>query len=466
MKKHLLSLLLVGATCGYVSAREAEPVNPPAPLPEGMTVIPSQGFVDTSNVEFPNGVSSIALNCTQEVMPNPDNEVKAQLYYNDFDTPAEETLTTSVDVLSWQTVSVLFKERTWVLPGVYKIVIPDGMFLCVDGTTAGGDRTGSQPVEGMTLYYEIYRGYRISPGSGTVEAIDKTILTFIDADEVVMTPKAAEIDFYMDNSNDPYGYDIEITDSDGDGKVNDVVFTFNQDGAPVKTPGVYGFSIPAGAFSYKIYGTDYATDPEDYVQHTSNEILVKYTLPHSPQPEIDPDPDYAVKSFDSFLIYIPEGMTPYFADTMGKSPLYKVGEDGEVDVTRTYIYAKADPYQEGDAFIVLRIYDPATHQLLESYTPPTDGLYCLRTVQSLIYGSWPAVVPGEDAFVGGSDKYDYYYTVSGGSIVDSLPKTGEASGEGALYNMQGIKVAEAARSASHLPKGIYIQAGGKKILVK
>lgn len=463
MKKTLLLSLLAVSVWQVSTARDPQPVNAPAPLPDGITVAPAQGFVDTSNNAYPNGLSSIGLSFTQEVIQNPDNTAPAVLYYQDFETPAEESLTTSVDPLSWQTAGVIFKEHTWVLPGVYMIQIPEGMFCFVDGQDASGERTGSEPVPALTLFYEIYQGYTVTPGSGIVADLKGAVLSFPDAVEVRPTAKASEIDFYLDNSADIYFYSYSITDNDGDGKENDVVFSFKKDGVDVTAPGIYGLNIPAGAFIYRVNGPGYPDDADDFTERTNNEILVKYTIPHSPRPEIDPDPDYAVKSFDTFMLYIPDGMQLWFVDTMGHSPLYGVDAAGNVDVTRIHAYAKADPIEEGASFVLLRLYDPMTHEVLDSFTPPSEGMYCLRTVPSLLYGVWPAAVAGEEPFTGGSDAYDYFYTYQKEitNVVD-LPKDAAAE-SGPVYNLHGVKVAETFGPA--LPKGLYI-TGGRKVVVK
>lgn len=462
MKRNLLLTSLLLSAVQALFGHSPEPVNPPAELPDGISVAPAQGFVDTSNNAFPKGVSGIGLTFTQEIMPNPENTEPATLYYQDFSTPAEETLTATIDIMTWMTGGVLFKERVWTLPGLYKIEIPEGMFLFVDGVDADGERTGSAHAPGVTLYYEIYRGYTVLPGSGTVERIDGAVLRFPDAFEVRPTDLASEIQFYMDNSADEYAYSYEITDEDGDGRVNDVVFSFLQSGRVVTAPGVYGLNIPAGAFEFRISAD--GAPSEDYTEWKNQEILVKYTIPHAPRPEMDPDPDYAVKSFDTFLMYLPDGFELWFPDTMGQSPLYGVDEDGVVDTTRVYAYAKAQPYEEGDPFITLRLYDPLTHQMLDSYTPPTAGMYCLRTVPSLLFGSWAPSLTGGEEYTGGSDAYDYFYTVESDLTGVSCPGIeADLTQPRGVYTLLGVKVADTATES--LPGGLYI-SGGRKILVK
>lgn len=463
MTKQLLIVAIAAFSWQVSTARTPEPVNPPAPLPDGITAYPAQGFVNTSNTEYPSGISNIGLGFTQEVMPNTANENPARLYYQNFDVAAEETLSTSVDPLTWMTAGVVFKERVWTLPGVYKVEIPEGLFLFVDGEDADGERTGSEPVPAVTLYYEIYKGYDITPGSGNVPMLQEAVLKFTDADEVRPTERASGIDFYLDNSNNEYSYGYSIIDKDGDGVENEVVFTFGENGAGIAEPGIYGLNIPAGSFIYTTFGENYPSDPNDYTERQNQEILVKYTIPRTAQPTIDPDPDFAVKSFDSFMIYFPDGFTLFFADTMGHSPLYRVDAEGNIDTTKVYVYAKADPVEENASFVILRLYDPKTHELLESYTPPVDGEYCLSTVNSLLYGIWPAALTGGEEFTGGSDVYNYFYTVNSGSSVKELEKEKANACEGPVYNLQGIRVADSLKE--QLPAGLYI-AGGRKLVIK
>ena len=97
MKKFLLLAAVAVSVWQMAVAVAPQPVNPDAPLPDGVTVDPAQGFIDTSNSVNPNGVSNIGFTFRQEVVANPDNTTPALLYYQDFDVPADETLTATVD---------------------------------------------------------------------------------------------------------------------------------------------------------------------------------------------------------------------------------------------------------------------------------------------------------------------------------------------------------------------------------
>ncbi len=94
MRKALPTLLsamaIVAMAPANMSAHAPQPVNPPAELPAGISVSPVQGFVDISNNASPNGVSSIGLSFSQEVVPNAANTEPALLYHNDMDNPRRQ----------------------------------------------------------------------------------------------------------------------------------------------------------------------------------------------------------------------------------------------------------------------------------------------------------------------------------------------------------------------------------------
>lgn len=460
---------LIASACALPCvARTPEPVNAPAPVPEGITVDPPQGFVDTSNPVSPNGVSSIGFTFSgaREVMPNPARTAEAKLYYNDFTTPIEVSRVATVDQMSWRTVGVLFKERTWKLEGLYKVEIPEGMFVYVDGTDASGERTGTDPTPAMTLYYEIYRGYNISPASGPVEQLDYIDIRFPDADEVTVNNTISDAQFYLDNSDDPYSFSHSIEVDPATGKQTMVrLKLMDADGNEVTAPGTYGVNIPAGVFSFRVYGDDYAEDPTDYVEYSTHEMLVKYVVTRGEQPRIEPSPEDEVESLGDFRLYLPDGMNLWFVDSMGKSYLYQVDEvTGEIDNTRIIAYAVADDYKPGDTFVTLGLYDPQSYERLTKFEP-SPGTYCLITSRSLLYGEWPAT-SNSDAFTGGSDPYYYFYRVVDiNSGVECPGACVEAEQDGPLFNLQGVKVADRAAAASRLPKGVYI-SGGRKIMIR
>ncbi len=473
MRKALPTLLsamaIVAMAPANMSAHAPQPVNPPAELPAGISVSPVQGFVDISNNASPNGVSSIGLSFSQEVVPNAANTEPALLYHNDMDTPAASTLITSIDTETWRLGGVIFKDRTWNVAGVYKVEIPAGMFCYASGVNDLGEPTGTEPTPGMTLYYEIYKGYSLSPASGTYGSLSEAELTFTDAYEVEANPSANTISFYMDNSMDSYMVKYELVAPTTDDEHYAVKFSFGSNGSygEVSTPGIYGLLIPAGAFTYRSPGPSFATDPTDYVERTNEEILVKYTVPRYPAPEIDPDPNFAIKQFDSFNIYLPDGFTLWFADNMAQNNIYRVDEEGNIDTTKVYAYAKAGAANASDGFVTLNLYDPVSHQPLATYTPDEPGLYCLRLCTSLLFGEWPAAVSGGEPYLGGSDAYDYFYTVISATTGIGCPgvEAETISPLGGVYNLNGVRVAEEADAATmrSLPKGVYI-SGGRKIM--
>lgn len=471
MQTRLLTVAtaLIASACVINSvARTPQPVNEPAPLPAGVKVVPEQGFVDTSNNAFPTGVSSVDFTFSgREVMPNPANTAEARLYYNDFDTPVETSRVATVDQMTWAQVSVLFKQRTWKLEGLYKVEVPEGMFVFISGTDASGEPVGTDPTPAMTLYYEIYRGYTISPASGPVENLDYADIRFPDADEVVINASISEAQFYLDNCSDTYLHEAAIEEDPVSGKKNIVRIKMREaDGEKVTAPGTYGLHIPAGVLTFRVYGPGYAEDPTDFVEYNNIEILAKYVVTRGEQPKIEPSPEDELEAFGDFRLYLPEGMTLWFANTMEQSKIYRVDEaTGEVDDSLVYAYLIAENYKPGEDFVTLGLYDATSRERI-SKLEPAPGTYCLKVAQQLLFGMWPAA-DGEEAFTGGSDPYNYYYRVvdinSGVECIgESVPS---AETDGAFYNLYGVKVADNAASARCLPKGIYI-SGGRKIMIK
>ncbi|MDE6010161.1 MAG: hypothetical protein K2F87_01760 [Muribaculaceae bacterium] len=456
MKKLILLSAAIAALCLPAGARAPQPVNPPSEIPANITVSPAQGFVDVGPTASPLGVSAIGLTFTQEIVVNRENKEPALLYYNDFDTPAETTLSANVNPETWLTGSVLFKERTWTLDGLYKVEIPAGMFLYASGQDINGDRTGTDPTPALTLYYEIYKGYVVTPGSGTVQELSRTVISFSDADEVTTSSGISKMDFFMDNSDAPFSHGYQITDSDGDGKKNDVVITY---GGPVSTPGVYTLLVPADSFKFRVYGENYSSDNTDFVEYSNPEMVIKYTVARGEAPAIEPDPAETQTEFSTFQISIPEDCELFFVDTMGKSPIYGVDAHGNVDTTKQYAYAKPLPRGEGEDFITLNLFDPLTNRRIDTLRLE-KGAYCLRIVSGFFYGSWTDPATGEVSF-GGSEAYDYIYTVGKTVGVD---KVADAEADGPVFNLQGVKVAEHLDASTRLPKGIYISAGRKVVV--
>ena len=74
---------------------------------------------------------------------------------------------------------------------------------------------------------------------------------------------------------------------------------------------------------------------------------------------------------------------------------------------------------------------------------------------------------GGEPYLGGSDAYDYFYTVISATTGIGCPgvEAETISPLGGVYNLNGVRVAEEADAATmrSLPKGVYI-SGGRKIM--
>lgn len=472
MKKSLLlaSLMLLPIAA---LAKSPTPANEPAPLPTGVSVAPSQGFVDISGSNYPLGVSSIGITFGgKEIVINENCTTPAELYYNDFSTPYVTTLSRSVDAQTWSTAGVIFKGGTYKNNGVYKIVIPEGMFCYASGTDSNGDPTGTEPTPGMTLYYEIYVGYQVIPAPGVVSELEDIRLVFADADEVIANNGANSVSFYKDNAAGDYSVIQEVADLNNDGIKNTVVFRIDQDGiaATFSESGVFGLNIPAGAYTYRIYGPNHATDPTDYVEYTTDEILVKYNIPKIPQPEIWPYTDETVEEFEYFELTMPDNFTKWFQNDRTYSNLYGVTDNGVVDTTYPYVRAMVTDYEDcTETMIVLHLIDATTLEPLDSYTPPRSGLYCFRLGESLFSGEYQSLIQGASPEFITSDPFDYYYEVKvqgGSSSVIDIEEAAKADTV-TVYTFTGIRVALDADPAvlGGLAPGLYI-VNGKKMLKK
>ena len=472
MKKSLLlaalALPLIASAVGPTHV--PTPTNPAAPLPEGVTVMPMQGFVDTSGPAYPAGVTNIGISYQGKViMVNPDCTTPAELYLNDFDTPLATTTACSVDALTKNIAGVVFKGGTFNKNGAYKIVIPDGMFIYVSGTDASGNDTGTELCPGMTLYYDIYVGYSVFPNPGVVEQLSEVVLFFKDADEIIMN--TMNLDFYRDNESGSFDIYPEICDyMENDGKKNEVVFRFDNGGIATTfiDPGVYGISISAGAFTYRIYGPNHDNDPEDYVEYKTDEILLKYDIPYIPTPEIYPFTDTPIEKFEFFDLSMPDNFTKWLNNDKTQSYLYAVNDNGIVDTSYKYVCAKIADIEKDctETQISLSLFDPVTYEPLESYTPPTAGRYCLRIGQNLFSGYFTSLVEGAEEMFVTSSPYDYFYTVTKGS--SDVKDIDEFKDDNVtIYTITGMRIAADADPAvfGTLAPGLYI-VNGKKVLKK
>lgn len=478
MKKILLAAALLLPLA--VSAKDPVLQITPEPLPTGVSVTPAQGFVDVSLSDQgnPKGVGAIAIVFNyQEVTINEKCKTPAKLYKNDFTTPVEESFFRGIDIESHMIASVLFKKGAYNNTGIYKVEIPEGFFVYADGVDSNGDLTGTNPTPALTLYYEIYVGYAISPTPGVVPEIQEIVLTFPDADEIVMN-ESGQIAFFQDNGPD-YLVVTNIMDYNNDGKKNEVVLSLSDtDGIAIEAliePGTYSLQIPAGKFTYKTYGPDYASDPTDFVERTSPYLFFKYDIPFFAQPEIIPATDEPVESFSLFDIILPDSFQKWTNNDKVNNNIYTVSDNGVVNDGAPVMIAKINPelfydpattdYDYPASEVILSLYDADENKFIDEWTP-APGNYCLRLGKSLCFGQYTDSM-GNVSFVD-TPQFDYYYTVqnSGSETgVEDIENAEIADETVTIYTLSGIRVAlnAAPEVLGELAPGIYI-VNGKKML--
>ena len=478
MKK--LLLFAIAALPMMMSARAPQCSINPFPVPEGITVSPAQGFVEVSGTAYPKGVSNIGLTFTKPVCQNPQSTEPAKLYMDNMVTPAATTLATGIDMETQRTASVLFKNRTWNGTGVYKIEIPEGMFCYVASYDAGGEPVPGDPVPAVTLGYEIYVGYNVLPQPGIIDQLDNVYVYFPDADKVIPQPENMKaqgsnpaLSFYKDNSDAEYGLTYVVMDYDQDGRENEVVFTIgDNDGIAMEfmEPGTFGLYVPAGAFKYVVYGPNHDADPSDEIEYENAPILIKYTIPNMPAPQIYPDPSNPLTEFSDFYLYPSEDFfKSWFSNDRISSYIYSVSDTGIIDDSAPIAEVKAKANQYWDSTddttvneLELYLYDREKDQVMTSMTPP-PGRYVLVLEQGLING----MSQYNDFILG--DPFQYYYTIFDPNMsgVEEVEPAAPADELLTVYNVAGVCVARDADKSvlGTIAKGLYI-VNGKKVLVK
>lgn len=496
MKKILL--LAAALLPMMLSAKSPQLQITPAPLPAGVSVSPAQGFVNVSNndQDYPKGVAAISITFGgREIAINEQCTTPAKIYVNDFTTPVAESMSRGVEIMTHKMATVLFKNRAYNNTGIYKIEVPEGFFYYDEPDTNapeaqedGDVDVNDQPVgtidpslytPALTLYYEIYIGYAVSPTPGVVPELQNIVVTFPDADEITMNG-GDPIEFFKTNGSN-YNITTTIMDHNGDGKVNDVVFSFgDDDGIAMEAfinPGEFNLMIPAGKFTYKTYGANYASDPTDFVERKSIYMYLQYEIPHFAQPAIIPDTEEPLESFTLFDIILPDNIVKMTNSDMVQNNIYSVSDNGVVNDGAPMMQAKinaanfydaeTDSYIYPEKEIILDLYDPETYEFIEEWTP-ASGRYCLRLGKSLFFGQYTDAF-GKVEYIN-SPRFDYYYTIKnsiGGTGVENMENAEIADETVTVYTLSGIRVAvnEDPAVLGQLAPGLYI-VNGKKMLKK
>lgn len=466
MKKFLL---IIGAAIMLASNLSAQSL-PETELPEGVTVEPAPGMVDTSENAYPLGVSSIGINFGgKEIKKNTLNTEPALLYRDDFNTPLSSTLTTSIDMMNHKTAGVIFK-NTYNQDGIYKVVIPEGMFL-YDDTSEVAD----SPCPGMTIYYKILKGWVSYPADNAVVGdLEEIILDFPQASEVMIRGT-----FKPSFAAMPAGEDLGMVWSVEGTKL---IGKFDQDGIgyTLNTPGKYLLHVLAGTIRYIIDGVTY----------TNQEIRLTYNIPSSPEPGIWPSCEDVVENgFEYFNLFVPDGWSIMMMNDEARNKIYMVDEKGNVDTSTVIAVAQLINAESTEDTLYLGLFDPKTYEPLNfewdksanewqkylwtvkegsvrPWKPELTGKYCLQLVEGLYYGTYQSPIMGSEPFIGNNDPFMYIYDVVGESTAVNSVATSTAE-QFDIFNISGVCVVRGGNKSSlkTLPAGLYI-SNGKKIIVR
>lgn len=481
MKKLLLlAVALLGI--GYANVEAA--TLPPSVIPSGVTVLPTpNGEIDVSANQFPLGVSSIGINFNgRDIYPNAKNTTPAQLYKDDFSgAPVETTLRTSVDMETYKTAGVIFS-GVWTSNGVYKVVIPEGMFVYVSGADENGEPVGSEPTPGMTLYYEINTPWYPEPVNQMVVAeLEDIVLTFPGASEVRMGSNY-KVAFGTLSTN--YG-----TSSVVEG--NRLIIKMSQSGgisSKLDTPGQYILTIDAGCIEYVVDG----------VTKKNNEIRLNYFIPEAPEPFVYPYADEPIKDgIEYFEVTAPDGFSDssFLIDDRKGNYVYRANDMGELDMTHPVVMCKAlwaESVPERHQ-IYLALYDPTTLEPLNfsldqgtffepkpsdewtvvpgsltPWKPLYTGTYCLVLGQGLYSGEYTSLIVGSTPKFITSEPFRFYYEIEGQVTVGVENIVANPTTENVtVYTLSGIRVLSNAPKSElkNLPAGFYV-VNGKKVVVK
>ncbi|MDE6810911.1 MAG: hypothetical protein K2J15_01025, partial [Muribaculaceae bacterium] len=374
------NLLIIAPAVCLLSCLTASAALPESIIPSGYSNIDPlpNSIVDISANHNPLGVSTISFSYEgRELMINSSNTVPASLYFNDFTTPVDYTLRTSIDETSKTSAGVIFS-GTYNQNGEYKIDIPAGMFLISTGADADGNPIGSQPLPAMTLYYEIDVPWTADPVNFMVEPeLSRIVLTFDDVENLAKTKEFASAEI-ANRFNEPVPFTSVIED-------NRLILTMRADGkdAPITAPGQYLLLIPGDAISFVKNGEKRLTD----------EIRLTYYVPSSPEPGIWPAPNEILdEGIEYFELTLPSGFEADSAAGFGfsindraVSYLYMADKDGNLDTSRPVALCKALAGESNrpEGLIYLGLFNPTTleplnFQLdahLNSYGVPQSDLY-------------------------------------------------------------------------------------------
>lgn len=396
MKHYLLSLALVG------SSLFAAAVVTPNPLPEGVTVSPAQGIVDTSNNVDVQGVSQISVTFTSIPQANPEAEGFCYIYVDGSETPAEElpANTAYVDAMGYPTGAIQFK-HIYRDAGIYRITIPEGTWLL------GEDQT---PSPALDLNYEILQPIVSYPAPGVVSEVSQLVLTLPDAVDITEIDPAL---FSFANLVNDFPITARVEADNVTGLNNVVVIDFND--GPVTANDKYNLLVSPGAITYT------AVDGET---RGNFETLLVYVVTNMPTPTINPA-EGTIEAFGDIDITLPDGYQIMMPDTMSLSYVYAVGEDNNL-LSDPLVRYQVQFETDGQTVHLKPLNIDGT-EVEGGSVALAPGRYALQT-NGITFGTWEGVTDQLPPFV-------YYYRIDGSvqgevflSGVITLPDGSPAAG--------------------------------------
>ena len=458
MKKSLLLAAL--ALPMFVSAKDPDLVNQPAPLPDFVSkVTPVQGLVDVSGDVCPLGVAEISFvfSGRDEVVPH--SEVKSQLLKEGV--VIGETETAYIDAMGVRVASLKFPgSRTQ--PGWCEVRVAEGQF------TIGG-----VPNAAFNLFYQIDRFYNeIHPVPGVVDEVQDISIIFNGIDKLELNEAVyGDLTVLVNAGKETPEYQLtpQIVD---EGDVKGVFIKMGQgDGIMdyFTEPGQYSVNVPAGMITTYVYGDNYAADPTDVVMRKNPRLNLIYTIPAFPQPSCEPENYATVQKLGKFVLTMEQGCDLNFGNDKVLSGIYAVNEDETIDSSLRLwpvMFTEALPEKGTIEFNVAEHKEVnGESQWVPVEVTPAPGEYAFVLAKNAFTATWTSAT-GAQLLFQSCAPFEYRFTVSNGETAVEEIEEAEADAYN-VFNLQGIRVAKgiSLEEVKALPAGLYI-ANGKKIMVK
>lgn len=325
MKKLLLATAAVAAMSLPASAAIGVTEYPlPSPV---VSVNPAQGLINLHSDVNPWG-------CTQVTIAFPSNAIEVnrgceapiQIFIDGNETPDSEIFASKpanvyTDGMGGASAAIQFNKK-YNNPGLYHIVIPEGIFS-YDGQT----------VPQIELGYEVYVPCEIKPAPGVYDTLSEFTLVFPDYNEVEVLKTC-----HLNMTTPPYtSYSLapEIVHQEGVDP-NVIKFTIKTSGGVATEPGEYTLQFDEGCFRMTKYGPQYYENPNDKVQELNQQILRQYYIKNTERPAINPV-EGEIESMRSFTLTFNDDFSIMMFDDKSKDiGVYKVLPDGSMSTDLVY----------------------------------------------------------------------------------------------------------------------------------